>query len=351
MVGGEQMRQVVIRAPGQIEITTAEVPALGPGNVLVETSVVGLCGSDFHATEGKHPFVELPYFPGHEVAGVVAAVGPEVTGFSPGDRVLVEPNVVCGVCEHCRSGRYNLCARLAVFGFQIPGALADKFTIPVDRLHAVPQALTDAQAALVEPLSTVMHAIRVAGDLAGRRVAILGAGSIGLLTLVAARAEGAVAVAVTDLQADKLDRARRLGATVAFDPRRPEIVHRMRDALGGRPDYTFDCVSNQASIEQAIALAHKGGSVIVVGVATGTVSIPLPIIQDGEIRIEGSAMYVRQDVERAIEFIAADKLPVEEVVTATFPLEQVAAAFAAAQDGAQVKVQIEVRKASTADRD
>lgn len=338
----EQMRRVVVQAPRQIELVTSDVPTPGPGEVLVATSVVGLCGSDLHAVEGLHPFVELPYFPGHEVAGVIEAVAPDVEGFSPGDRVLVEPNVVCGECEYCTSGRYNLCARLAVFGFQIPGALADAFTVPAGRLHAIPETMTDAQAALVEPMSTAVHAARTAGNLEGSTVAILGAGSIGLLTLIAARAAGARAAVVTDLQPEKLERALRLGAAGGFDPRQAGVVDRMKEALGGRPDATFDCVSNQSSMEQAIALAQKGGRVIVVGVATGPVSVPLPIIQDQEIRIEGSAMYMRQDVERAIELIAGGAVPVEEFVTGNFSLDQIVEGFAAAHAGDQVKVHIHV---------
>jgi 2-desacetyl-2-hydroxyethyl bacteriochlorophyllide A dehydrogenase len=171
-------------------------------------------------------------------------------------------------------------------------------------------------------------------------VAVLGAGTIGLLLLIAVRAAGAEAVAITDLQPGKLERARRLGAKAAIDARDEAAVDRIKEALSGRPDVVFDAVSIQPSINQAIALAQKGGTVVVVGVATGPVQIPLPIIQDQEIRIEGSAMYVRQDVERAIELVRQGAVPVEEMVTATYPLERAAEAFAAAGSGEQVKVQL-----------
>jgi 2-desacetyl-2-hydroxyethyl bacteriochlorophyllide A dehydrogenase len=194
---------------------------------------------------------------------------------------------------------------------------------------------------LIEPLATATHAVRVAGgDLRGLKVAVLGAGTIGLLLLIAVRAAGAEAVAITDLQPGKLERARRLGAKAAIDARDEAAVDRIKEALSGRPDVVFDAVSIQPSINQAIALAQKGGTVVVVGVATGPVQIPLPIIQDQEIRIEGSAMYVRQDVERAIELVRQGAVPVEEMVTATYPLERAAEAFAAAGSGEQVKVQL-----------
>ncbi|MBV9281974.1 MAG: alcohol dehydrogenase catalytic domain-containing protein [Chloroflexi bacterium] len=340
---GERIRQVVIRGRGEIDVVETSAAEPGEGEVRVRTSLVGVCGSDLHVLEGKHPFVSFPVMPGHEVVGVVETVGPGVAGLGVGQRVLVEPNLICGRCRYCRSGRYNLCDQLAVVGFQAPGSLADLFTVPASRLHPVPPSLSDREAALVEPLSTAAHAVRMAGgDLTERTAAILGAGSIGLLTLVAAREAGAAAIAVTDLQPSKRERAVRLGARAAFDARDEAVVERIKEALGGRPDVTFDCVSNQASIDQAIALAQKGGAVIVVGVAAGPVQIPLPIIQDQEIRIEGSAMYVKRDVQRAMDMLVAGAVPVDEIVTATYPLEQIEQAFAAAHSGDEVKVQVRV---------
>ena len=339
----EEIRQVVLNAPGQVEIVRTRAPEPGAGEVRVRSAMVGLCGSDLHALEGRHPFIDLPVVPGHETAGTVDAVGPAVSGFEPGQRVLLEPNLVCGQCRYCRSGRYNLCENLRVVGCQTPGAMSDLFIVPASRLHHVPDSMTDIEATLVEPLSTAVHAVRTAGeDMRGLKVAILGAGSIGLLILIAARAAGAPAIAVTDLQESKLLRAQRLGAVAGFDARDEHVVAHIRDALDGRPDVTFDCVSNQASIDQAIALAENGGSVIVVGVATGPVRIPLPIVQDREIRLEGSAMYVKQDVERAIKLMQSGVVPIAEIVTATYPLEQAAEAFAAAGKGDQVKVMLRV---------
>lgn len=339
----EEIRQVVLQAPGQIAIVRVAAPRPGPGEVRVRSSQVGICGSDLHAVAGTHPFIDLPVVPGHEAVGIVDAVGEGVAGIAVGRRVLIEPNLVCGHCRYCQSGRYNLCEHLAVVGCQTAGAMADAFIIPAARLHQVPDDLSDAQAALVEPLSTGTHAVRLAGDLQGRTVAILGAGTIGLLTLIAAREAGTAGIAVTDLQASKRARAERLGARAGIDARDERAVERIKEALGGRPDVTFDCVSNQASIDQAIALAQKGGTVVVVGVATGPVRIPLPIVQDQEIRIEGSAMYVKQDVLRAMELVQRGAVPVEEIVTATYPLEETAAAFTAARSGEQVKVQLRVR--------
>jgi len=334
------MRQLVLSSPGVVELRDVPLPEPGSGEVRVLTRQVGICGSDLHALAGLHPFITLPCVPGHEVVGLVDAAGPGVTGLPPGTRVVLEPNLVCGECAYCRAGRYNLCERLRVIGCQTAGAMADAFTAPAARFHVVPDSLTDTEATLIEPLSTATHAVRLAGDLTGASVAVLGGGTIGLLTLIAARQAGASVVALSEPRASKRERAARLGAAYCADPSAADPVPEIRGALGGRADVTFDCVSTQASIGQAIALAENGGTVMAVGVAENDVRVPLPIIQDREIRISGSAMYVASDVKRAIELIASGAVPAGELVTATLPLAEAREAFQRAAAGDEVKVQL-----------
>lgn len=315
-------------------------PEPGPGEFRVRSVAVGICGSDLHAFDGSHPFISLPVVPGHEVAGIVDVAGPDARGFQPGDRVLLEPNLVCGRCFYCVSGRYNLCEKLEVIGCQTAGALAEAFVAPGGRLHHVPEGMSWSAAALVEPLSTATHAARIAGDLNGATIAVLGSGSIGLLTMLSARAAGAVAIAMTDPVESKRRGALELGATAAVDPREPEAAQAIRGALPHRPDVVFDCVASEASLKQAIGLAEKGGTVIVVGVPRGPVQVPLPIIQDQEIRIQGSAMYVGEDVLHAIQLLADGLVDADRIVTARYPLERAAEAFAAARSGSHVKVHV-----------
>jgi 2-desacetyl-2-hydroxyethyl bacteriochlorophyllide A dehydrogenase len=306
----------------------------------VLTKAVGICGSDLHALAGTHPFIALPCVPGHEVVGVIGKTGEGVTGLEAGMRVILEPNLVCGRCPYCRAGRYNICQQLKVVGCQTAGAMADAFTAPASRFHPVPDSLTDTQAALVEPLSTAVHAVRMAGQLAGADVAVLGGGTIGLLTLIAAIRAGARAVAVSEPRDSKRQRALRLGAAFCADPLMADPVPPIREALGGHADVTFDCVSSQASTGQAIRLAENGGTVMVVGVAAKDVTIPLPIIQDREIRLAGSAMYVREDVLRAIDLMTDGAVPAGELVTATLLLAEGAQAFKRAASGDDVKVHL-----------
>lgn len=333
------IRQTVVTAPGVVEVRRAPAPQPTAGQALVRLGLAGVCGSDVHAYHGRHPFVPLPYRPGHEVVGTVEAAG-DGAGVAPGARVVVEPILACGRCKYCRDGRYNLCATMTFFGCTAPdGGLADLFVLPADRLVPVPDALSDRHAVLVEPLSTPVHAVRLAGpDLTGRTVAVLGAGTIGLLTLAAARHAGAARVAVTDVLPAKRELARRLGADSVYDATAPDLVAAVRDDLGTSADVVFDCVAVQSSIDQALGMAVKGGTVVVVGVPSAPVTVPLPEIQDLQVRIQGSATYTRDDMARAIAMLAAGLVNPDDIITARYPLTEVSAAFAAASSGAHVKV-------------
>ncbi len=341
-MSAESTRQVLLAAPEQVELRTAVEPDPAPGVARVRTSVVGVCGSDVHAYHGVHPFIDLPVVPGHEVVGTVEAVGDGVEEVVVGDRVTAEANLVDGTCRYCRSGHYNQCEQLKVLGCQTSGAMADLFSIPASRLHRLPPSVSDRDAALIEPLSSGTHALRLAGGVQGRTVAILGAGTIGLLCLSAALVSGADAVAVTDLRPGNRARARRIGAAAAIDPSADRTVEDLEVALGGRPDVTVDCVGVQATVEQAVELAQRGGTIVVLGVPTGPVSLAMEYVQDREVRIQGSAMYVREDFVRAMDLVIAGAVTGDEIVTGSFPLDRAPEAFAAQAGTDHVKVHLQV---------
>jgi len=332
------MRRVVVY-PDRIAVEAADIPAPGPNEALVRTLVAGVCGSDLHAARGSHPFVPLPYRPGHEVVGVIEAAGAAAGAWTPGQRVIVEPDLPCWTCKMCTSGRENLCENLQFFGCgYAQGGMADYFTVAANRLHPVPDVLDDHAAALIEPLSTPVHAVRLAGDVAGRSVAVLGAGTIGLLTLAVLRAHGAGTVVSTDPNLAKRQRAAALGADATIDARSPDVTRQVREALGGSADIVFDCVSVQSSLDQAIAIADKGGTVMVVGVPAREVTVPLPIVQDHQIRIQGSATYLPPDFAESADLLRRGAVKAADFVTAVRPLAQVAEAFELASSGQHVKV-------------
>ncbi|MTD14732.1 alcohol dehydrogenase catalytic domain-containing protein [Nakamurella sp. YIM 132087] len=332
------MRRVIVRPEG-VQVVDAERPEPLPGEVLVEMSVSGVCGSDVHAAAGHHPFVPLPYLPGHEVVGTVRAVGAGVDGVAVGDHITVEPTLPCGECKMCRTGRSHICEHLRFFGCGYDqGGMADHFTVPVGRVHVLPTDITDLQASLIEPLSTPVHAERISGGVEGKAVVIIGAGTIGLLMLAAVRYAGARTVVVTDMLESKRERAGRLGADAVVDAGDPDMVQHVREILGESADVVFDCVALQPTVDQAFGLAQKGGTVVIVGVPQKDVTVPLPKLQDLQMRLQGSATYMPEDYERSIEIIRAGLVRPEDFITATFPLEQAADAFAAAATGHEVKV-------------
>jgi 2-desacetyl-2-hydroxyethyl bacteriochlorophyllide A dehydrogenase len=243
----------------------------------------------------------------------------------------------------CTSGRENLCENLQFFGCGYPqGGMADRFTLPAGRLFPLPDDLDDLTAALIEPLATPVHAVRLAGDVAGRSVAILGAGTIGLFTLAVLRAHGAEKIICTDPNPGKRERAAALGADATIDARSPEVAGQVRTALGGSADIVFDCVGIQSSMDQAIAIADKGGTVVVVGVPASEVTVPLPIIQDHQIRIQGSATYLPEDYRESTDLLSRGTVRTADFVTATRPLDQVDEAFELASSGNHVKVLVTV---------
>ncbi len=285
----------------------------------------------------------LPYYPGHEVVGVVAALGPDVDTVAVGQRVTVEPDLPCWECKQCRGGTQNLCENLRFFGCgHDQGGMADYFTIPVNRVHVLPDALSWRAAALVEPMSTPVHAVRIAGGVRDKAVVILGAGTIGLLLLAVVRAHGAKRIVITDPLPAKRERALQFGADVALDATDDDIVAHARAALGESADVVFDCVAVTPTVRHAVAMASKGGTVVIVGVPVGDVAIPLAVVQDHQIRIQGSATYLPQDYAESIRLLTDGAVDVDAIVTAEVPLTRAADAYALSSGGEHVKVLVAV---------
>jgi len=333
-----RIRRVVVK-PGAIELEEVDLPAPAADEALVQMVVTGVCGSDTHAAQGRHPFLPLPYHPGHEVVGIVRSLGVAVVSLNVGDRVTVEPTLPCLLCKQCLAGRTNQCEKLQFFGCGWPqGGMADYFTIRSDRLHLVPDCFTNEQAAIIEPLSTPVHAVNLVGGVDGKAVVILGSGVIGLLLLRVTRAWGAKRVIVSDPLPAKRDLALRFGADAALDAADPDLVAAITAELGESADVIFDCVAVQQTLDQAVALAFRAGTVAVVGVPTDPLKIQLPTIQDQQLRVQGCATYVAQDIDQAITLIAEGSIPVNDIITASVDLEEAATAFALSASGDHLKV-------------
>jgi L-iditol 2-dehydrogenase len=321
------VRRVAIDAPGTIRVERIALPAEPPpGQVRLRTIAAGVCGSDLHVLAGHHPFVSYPVFPGHEVVARVERLGDGVDLSWQDERVALEPSLACGACDACARGSYNICDSLRVMGFQEPGGMADAFDAPADRLHRLPDSLSDEAAVLVEPTAVASHALGLAGDVGRARVAVVGAGTIGLLCAQVARASGA-AVRVVDIDGERLAAAESLGLAAAR-------------ALPQRGcDLVVECVGNEPALRAAIAMARKGGTVLVVGVHGHEPRIQAGLVQDYELRLQGSLMYTGRDYRQAVTLLESGAVDPAAMVSARVPLENAAHAFAeAARGGGTLKV-------------
>jgi L-iditol 2-dehydrogenase len=303
----------------------------GPGEVSIEVSYCGICGSDLHAFKGEHPFIPLPATPGHEFSGTIAAVGKGVTDLKLGERVVCEPNLVCGKCYNCSIGQYNRCNEVRVMGCQGDGAMSDYFIAPSEKTIRIPDNLSLRNAVLAEPLAVGVHAVRRSGDLFRKNVVIIGAGTIGLMVLTCVKEAGARQSIVTDLSESRLALASQMGATRTINAGTVEIVENI---LSDQPyegiDVVFECVGAEKCIRDAIAIARKGGRIIVCGVFGSETKVRMADIQDRELELFGVLMYTRREVTDAIDILAEGRVRTDLFISKEYSLKDSQEAFEAA---------------------
>jgi L-iditol 2-dehydrogenase len=345
------MLQAIMTQPGEIEFRKVRKPGLSDEQVLIQVKRIGVCGSDIHVYHGTHPYTGYPVVQGHEVSGVVAGVGQGVEGLAVGDKVTLTPQVTCGACYPCRHGMYHICEALKVMGFQTDGAAQEFFPVDADKVLKVPDHVSLDQAAMVEPVAVAVHALSRAGEnLAGKRVLVLGAGTIGNLIAQTARAIGASAVMVTDISDYKLDRARVCGIELAVNTAEDDLSEAILRHFGpSRADLILECVGVQDTITQAVENARKGTTIVVVGVFGAKPVVDLGLVQDRELSLVGTLMYQKGDYERAIELVAEDKLCLDKLITHRFAFEAYLEAYETieASQGHYMKVMIEFRSKSS----
>ncbi len=321
------MKRVIIHEPHKLEVFEAEVPQPAADEVLLDVKTIGICGSDLHTFEGQHPFVSYPVLPGHEVSGEIVAVGANVDAGLVGKKAVIEPSIPDGSRPKFEPGRYNIAGGLRVMGFQAPGAMAEQFAVALDRVHILPDDFSHDLGASVEPLAVSVHAIRLAGNVAGLDVAVIGAGTIGLLTAQVARAYGAASVTIADLDPARREVAAGLGLTAV--EALAEVSY----------DVVAECVGVEASLRASIYACRKGATLLVLGVFGNDVNIPAGLIQDWELRILGSLMYVGDDYREAIRLLASGAVRTDTMITHRFALEAANEAFdKALQRGDVLKV-------------
>lgn len=339
------MKQAVMTAPGEIELREVEAPTPGPGEVLLRIRRIGVCGSDVHVYHGKHPYTSYPVVQGHELSATVEAVGEGVKGPAPGMKVTSMPQIACGECAPCRRGDYHICDHLKVQGFQAPGCAQELWVTAAERIVPLPGTFTFEQGALVEPASVAVHAVSRADNLAGRRVAVLGAGPIGNLVAQVARSEGATQVLITDLSDYRLGIARKCGLEATSNAREETPAQAWMRVFGKDGfDVAFECAGAEPTVTAAVEIIQKGGTIVIVGVFGEKPRIDLGLLQDRELNIRGTLMYKERDYKRAVELIASGGIATEPLMSKHFPLDDYLEAyhFIEAQGDKIMKVFIDV---------
>jgi len=300
-----KITQVLLSEVEKFEIIETELPQLAEDEVLVTVRNCGICGSDFHAYTGEMPFMKPPLVLGHEFSGVVEQVGAGVKGIELGTRVTVEPSLVCHECLNCTTGNYHACEKLRVIGCQSIGAYAEKIIVPAERIHNLPDEVDFECGALIEPAAVGVHVVKRSGGVEDKNVAVLGAGPIGLMTARVAQTSGAKNVIITDIDDFRLSMAKKNG-----------------------PDTWFECVGSGPTINQAINLARRSTTIVMVGVVPRNQVIEnMAYIQEHELTVIGCLIYNRADFAKAINLFKEGKIKKDAIITHRYNFTDAAEAF------------------------
>jgi L-iditol 2-dehydrogenase len=320
------VKALVLTAYKRLEILDVPRPKPGPRDVVVRVRACGICGSDVHGWDGSSGRRIPPIVMGHEAAGVVDEIGPEVRGFAPGDRVTFDSTIHCGECAFCKSGNVNLCDRRRVVGvspgdYRQDGAFAEAVAVPERIVCRVPDVVPLEHAAMVEPLSVAVHAVNRARPKPGDSALVVGCGMIGLLTLQAARAAGCASVVAVDVDPDRLAEARRLGADAVVGAGE-DVRARVAELTDGRGvDLAFEAVGAAAPIASAVRGLRKGGTLVLIGNVTPRVEVDLQAIVTRELSLLGTCASSGEYPE-ALELLARGAVRLEGLISRVAPLEE-----------------------------
>jgi (R,R)-butanediol dehydrogenase/meso-butanediol dehydrogenase/diacetyl reductase len=329
------MKAARFHGPGDIRIEDVPEPQVQPGTVKVEVEWCGICGTDLHeylegpifapTGEAPHPLTgeSIPITLGHEFAGVVHELGEGVTDLRVGDRVVVEPYLVCGTCDACRQGRYNVCQSLGFIGLSGQGGGFSQFVVAERRwIHPLGELGTDV-GALVEPLAVAYHAVRLSGAQPGHTALVFGAGPIGLVTTAALRAAGVEEIIVVEPADVRKAKAPGAGADHIIDPTQVEVVAAVHELTKGRgADVSFECAGIDQVLRSAIQSTRVGGTCVNVAIWGHEASVAMNDLVFREVNLLGSLAYAN-DHPATIEMIASGKVDPYQFITGRIDLDDI----------------------------
>lgn len=325
------MRVSKLHAPYDLRIEQIPLPVIKNNEVLIRTKAIGICGSDIHLYKTGRiatSVMKEPLILGHEATGEIVEVGKEVTNFKSGDRVIIEPGISCGECEFCRRGEYNLCPNQAFKGIpNTQGCMSEYIAVPQNYIHKLPEKLSYAAGTVIEPFCVALQGLTEGNVRAGNSVTIFGAGPIGLMALQGALIQGAGPIYIVDLYPNRLELAKKLGASYIIDATVEDPIKAIRSLSRGHgTDVVMETSGSAICAEQTIQIVRRGGTVVFVGVGCGEVKFNVDTITRSRLKLTGSFRYANQ-YPIAIKLVTTGKIDLNSLVTHQFPLDQVKEAF------------------------
>lgn len=323
-----KMKVAVMLGTGKMGFEERDIPKAKDDEVLVKLEYVGICGSDLHYYEtgaiGDY-VVEPPFVLGHEPGGTVVEVGKNVKHLKVGDRVALEPGKTCGHCEFCKTGRYNLCPDVVFFATPpVDGVFQEYVAHEADLCYKLPDNVSTLEGALIEPLAVGFHAA-IQGDAhLGQRAVVMGAGCIGLVSMMALKARGVSEVYVVDIMEKRLEKALELGATGVINGAEEDVLERVKELTDGAGmDLVIETAGTEITTRQAIHMAKKGSNIVLVGYSkSGEMTLPMSLVLDKELTFKTVFRY-RHIYPMAIDAVAAGKVNLKGIVTDVFGLDEV----------------------------
>lgn len=323
--------------PHRVETEEVSLPSIGNEEALIAVEACGFCGSDINIIAGTHPRAKAPLTLGHELSGRIVQINSSQSHFAVGDRVTTYPLISCGNCYACKNGNSHVCRDLRLFGFDVDGGMAQYVKLPASSLMRLPAEMPARIGALIEPLAVAVHGVGRASLQNVELAAVLGAGPIGLLTALVARARGIRQVVISDVVPARIELAKDLGLHAAAAG---QELHRIVMELSNQngADLVYECAGHSSSAKEMSTLVRSRGVIVNLGVFKSPVAVNMQEINFKEIELLGSRVYERKDFQAAIDL--AMSLGLERIVTSVYPLQQVGAAFERFQSGEECKVLI-----------
>ncbi len=325
------MKRAVLEAPEKIVFQEVDKAVPQKGEVLIKVRRMGICGSDIHAFHGQHPTMSCPVVMGHEFSGEIAELGEGAGKLQIGDAVTVRPQITCGECYHCKTGNENVCHELKVIGCNehAPGGAQEYALVPEHLVFALPEGMSFDDGAMIEPVAVGVAAVKTfAMDVKGKKILVLGAGTIGNLVAQSAKAMGAASVTITDICDEKLEIARRCGIDHTINTKTENLEERLKAFYGKDGlDGALECVGSEITVNEAIKVCRKETEIIIVGIYAKDPAVHMIDVQEKELHLSGVLMYSEEEFVQAMKFIQEGAVDLEPLKTKHFPFEAYGEAY------------------------